>query len=141
MTGQVSEPQRDRLPDQQPEDPPAPGQLTDPSDQLLVHPCVHELFQLPVTAEHAERRVPGTDKVPGRRHDLPQHHRQAQLAGYQGIGAQQPAQPPLGGQHVIGAVYQLHQQLIQFQPRYVRKTQPAHRVGGAGAARYFGSRR
>ena len=141
MTGQVSEPQRDRLPDQQPENPPAPGQLTDPAGQLLVHPCVHELFQLPVTAEHAERRVPGTDKVPGRPHDLPQHHRQAQLPGHQGIGAQQPAQPPLGGQHVIGAVYQLHQQLIQLQPRYVRKTQSAHRVGGAGATRYFGSRR
>ena len=91
MTGQVSEPQRDRLPDQQPEYPPTPGQLTDPSDQLLVHPCVHELFQLPVTAKHAERRVPGTDKVPGRPHDLPQHRRQAQLAGYQGVGAQQPA--------------------------------------------------
>ena len=141
MTGQVSEPQRDRLPDQQPENPPAPGQLTDPSDQLLVHPCVYELFQLPVTAQHAERRVPGTDKVPGRRHDLPQHHWQAQLAGYQGIGAQQSAQPPLGGQRIIGAVYQLHQQLIQFQPRHVRKPQPASRVGGPGAARYFRSRR
>ena len=141
MTGQVSEPQRDRLADQQPEDPLAPGQLTDPCDQLLVHPRVHELFQLPVTAQHAERRVPGTDQLPGRPHDLPQHHRQAQLAGYQGIGAQQPAQPPLGGQHVIGAVYQLHQQLIQFQPRHVRETQPAHHLGGAGAPRCSGSRR
>jgi hypothetical protein len=44
----------------------------------------------------------------------------------------------LGGQHVIGAVYQ---QLIQLQPRYVRKTQSAHRVGGSGTTRYFGSRR
>ena len=103
MTGQVSEPERDRLPDQQPEDPPAPGQLTDPGDQL------------PVTAQHPERRVPGTDKVPGRRHDLPQHHRQAHLPCYQGIGAQQSAQPSLGGQHIIRAIYQLHQQLIQFQ--------------------------
>ena len=82
MTGQVSEPQRDRLPDQQPENPLTPGQLADPSDQLLVHPCVHELFQLPVTAKHPESRVPGTDKVPGRLHNLPQHHRQAQLPGY-----------------------------------------------------------
>jgi hypothetical protein len=141
MTGQVSEPQRDRLPDQQPEDPPAPGQLTDPGGQLLIHPGVHELFQLPVTAQHAERRVPGTDKLPGRAHDLPQHHRQAQLAGYQGIGPQQPAQPPLGGQHLIGALHQLPQQLIQLQPRHVSKTQPAHRVGGAGAPRCSGSRR
>ena len=141
MTGQVSEPQRDRLPDQQPENPPAPGQLTDPGGQLLIHPRVHELFQLPVPAQHAERRVPGTDQLPGRPHDLPQHHRQAQLPGYQGIGPQQPAQPPLGGQHVIGAVRQLPQQLIQLQPRHVRKTQPAHHLGGAGAPRYSGSRR
>jgi hypothetical protein len=141
MTGQVSEPERDRLPDQQPEDPLAPGQVTDPGDQLLAHACVHELFQLSVTAEHAECRVPGTDKVPRRRHDLPQHHRQAQLAGYQGIGAQQPAQPPLGGQHIIGAVYQLHQQLIQLQPWYVRKTQPASRIRCTGTARYFRGRR
>jgi hypothetical protein len=141
MTGQVSEPQRDRLGAQQPENPPAPGQLTDPFDQFLIHPFVHELFQLAVTAKHAERRVPGTDKVPGRPHDLPQHHRQAQLAGYQGIGTQQPAQAPLGGQHVVGAVYQLHQQLIQFQPRHVRETQSAHRIGGAGASRYSGIRR
>jgi hypothetical protein len=41
----------------------------------------------------------------------------------------------------VGAVCQLHQQLIQFQPRYVRKTQPASRVGGAGAARHFRDRR
>jgi len=47
----------------------------------------------------------------------------------------------VAGQHVIGAVYQLHQQLIQFQPRYVRETQSAHRVGGAGATQYFGTRR
>jgi hypothetical protein len=47
----------------------------------------------------------------------------------------------LGGQHVIGALYQLHQQLIQLQPRRVRETQPARHLGGAGAPQYFRSRR
>ena len=99
-----------------------------------------ELFKLSVTAKHAERRVPGTHKVPGRGYDLPQHHWQAEFPGYQSIGAQQSAQPPLSGQHVIRAVYQLEQQLIQLQLRYVRKTQPASRFGGAGAARYIRDR-
>jgi hypothetical protein len=121
VTGQVSEPDRDRLPDQQPEDPPAPGQVTDPGGLFLVHARVHELFQLSVTAQHAKSRVPGTDKIPGRGDDLAQHYRQAELPGYQGIGTQQSAQSPLGGQHVVRAVYQLEQQLIQLQPRYVRE--------------------
>jgi hypothetical protein len=42
--------------------------------------------------------LPG--KAPGSLHDLPQHHRQAQLAGHQRIRAQQPAQPLLRGHHV-----------------------------------------
>ena len=91
---------------------------------------MHELLKLPVAAEHAERRVPGAEKVPGGADDLPQHHRQAQVARYQGIGAQQPAQPPLRGQHVAGPVHQLHQQLIQLQPRHIGKAQPAGRVRG-----------
>jgi hypothetical protein len=117
MSGEISQPDRERLADQQTQDPPARGQVTDPRDQLLVHAGVHELLQSSVEAKHAERRIPGTEKIPGRAHDLPQHHRQAQLAGHQGIRPQQPAQPPLRGSDVISAVRQLHQQLIQFQPR------------------------
>ena len=117
MSGEISKPDRDRLADQQTQDPPARGQVTDPRDQLLVHAGVHELLQSSVGAKHAERRIPGAEKIPGRPHDLPQHHRQAQLAGHQGIRPQQSAQPPLRGPHVISAVRQLHQQLIQFQPR------------------------
>ena len=125
MSGQVSKPDRDRLAGQQAQDPPARGQVADPRDQLAVHADVHELLKSPVAAQDAERRVPGAEQIPGRFHDLPQHHRQAQLPRYQRVRAQQPAQPPLGGEHVIGAVHQLRQQLIQFQPRRVRKTQSA----------------
>ena len=65
MTGQASEPQRDRLPDQQPQDPPAPGQLTDPPDQHLVHPGVHELRQLPVwpSTPSAAYRAPTSSRA------------------------------------------------------------------------------
>ena len=135
MSAEAGEPDRDRLADQQAQDPPAAGQVADRRHQVVVHAGVHELLKLPVAAEHAERRVPGTEKIPGRADDLPQHHRQAQVAGYQGIGAQQPAQPPLRGQHVAGPVHQLHQQLLQLQPRHVGKAQPAGRVRGPCPAR------
>ena len=135
MSGQVSKPDRDRLADQQAQDPPALRQVADPGDQLAVHAGVHELLQPPVAANHAERGVSGAEQVPGRPHELPQHPRHAQLAGNQGIRAQQPAQPPLGGQHVISAIHQLHQQLIQFQPRHIRKPQPACRIRRVRAAR------
>ncbi len=134
MSGQVSKPDRDRLADQQPQDPPALWQVADPGDQLIVHANVHELLQPAVAAKHAQRRIPGAEQVPGRPHELTQHQRQAQLAGHQRIRPQQPAQPPLGGQHIISTVHQLHQQLIQFQPRHVRETQPVYRIRRARAA-------
>ena len=96
---------------------------------------MHELLKLPVAAEHAERRVPGAEQIPGGADDLPQHHRQVQLARDQGIGAQQPPQPPLRGQHVARPVHQLHQQLIQLQPRHIGKGQPASCLRCARPAR------
>ena len=107
MSGQISQADRDRLADQQAQDPAAAGQVTDPRDQIVVHAGVHELLQLSAAAEHAECCVPGAEKVPGSRHDLPQHHRQAQLASHHGVRPHQPAQPPLRGQYVISAVQQL----------------------------------
>ena len=123
MGSKVRNADRDRLADQQAEDSLTPGQRTDASDQLVVQADVHKLFEFPIPAEHAERCVPGTQKVPGRPHDLAQHDWEAQLAGHQSIGAQQPAQPSLTGQHVISAVHELHEQLIQFEPGHVRKAQ------------------
>jgi hypothetical protein len=46
----------------------------------------------------------------------------------------QPAQPTLRGQDVAGPVHQLHQQLVQPQPRHVRKG-PGRRPRPATAAR------
>ena len=128
MRAEVGEPDRDRLAGQQPQDAPAAGRLTDPRDQPAVHAGVHELLQPPVTADNAERRVPGAEKIPGSDDNPPQHHRQAQIPRYQRIRAQQPAQPPLRGLHVTGPVHQLRQQLIQLQPRHVRKTQHVSRA-------------
>ncbi len=79
--------------------------------------------------EHAERCVPGTQEVPGRPHDLAQHDWEAQLAGHQSIGAQQPAQPSLTGQHVISAVHE-HDQPARTGDRTsrTRAVQPNRRM-------------
>jgi hypothetical protein len=71
MGAEVGQPDRDRLAGQQAQDSLAPGQVTDPADQLFVHAGVHELLQFPVAADNAERRVPGAEKIPGSLHDLP----------------------------------------------------------------------
>ena len=98
---------------------------------------MHEQLEFPVGTDHAECRGAGAEKIPRRADDLPQHHRQAQVAGYQGIGTQQPAQPPLCGQHAGGPLHQLHEQLIQLQPWHVRKAKPGP-TRGTRSARHHG---
>ena len=73
MSGQVTKPDRDRLADQQAQDPPALRQVADPRDQLVVHAGVHELLQSPVAAKDGARAgragaavVVRGPKVPGR---------------------------------------------------------------------------
>jgi hypothetical protein len=90
--------------------------------------CKPTVSEIPARAAFPQVRLPGAEKIPGRLHDLPQHHWQAQIPGYQRIRAQQPAQLALRGQHVTGPVDQLHQQLIQFQQRHVREIRPASRA-------------
>jgi hypothetical protein len=134
MGSKVRNADRDRIADQEAEDSLTRERRTDASDELIVRADVHELFEFPIPAEDAERRVPGTQKVPGRPYDLAQHDWEAQLAGHQSIGAQQPAQPSLTGQHVISAVHELHEQLIQFEPGHVRETQSPSGVRCTGTA-------
>jgi predicted RND superfamily exporter protein len=62
---EVGEADGDRLAGQQAQDPVAGGQVADLRYQVVVHAVVDELLQPPVGAEHAERRVPGAEKVPG----------------------------------------------------------------------------
>ncbi len=123
MGSKIRNADRDRLADPAGRGSLAPGRPPDSSDQLIVQADLQKLFEFPIPAEHAERCVPGTQKVPGRPDDLAQHDWEAQLAGHQSIGAQQPAQPSLTGQHVISAVGELREQLIQFEPGHVGKTQ------------------
>ena len=138
MSAEVSEADRDRFASQQAQDPAAAGEVADLRHKGVVHAVMHELLKFPVGTDHAECRGAGAEKIPRGADDLPQHHRQPQVAGYQGIGTQQPAQPPLCGQQVTGPLHQLHEQLIQLQPWHVRKAKAAGRVRGTRSARHHG---
>ena len=89
----------------------------------VVHADVHELGEPAVRGEHAERGVPGPDQLAGGLGDPAQHHRQGQPAGDRLGGAQQPAQPALGRHHLLRAIHQLRQQLVQLQARQVEERQ------------------
>ena len=55
------------------------------------HADVDELDQIPVRADHPQRRVARADQLPGRVRDPVQHHRQGQITGDHLVGPQQPA--------------------------------------------------
>ncbi|HEY5148331.1 MAG TPA: hypothetical protein VIJ23_00600 [Mycobacterium sp.] len=122
---------------QQLPDPPRGGQPADPGDQVLVHSRLDELLQLPVAAVHPDRGVPGSQQITGGVDDMAQQHRQAQIRGDRGVRAQQPPQPPLRGQHVLGPVPQLFEQLIQLQPGDIGELQPLNNTRGVLAAWRF----
>ena len=73
------------------------------SGQIIIQASGQELLQPSVTAQHTERRIPGTEKILGRRHGVAQHHRQPQVTGHQDIRAQQPTQAALRGQQIVSA--------------------------------------
>ena len=105
-------------------------QVTDPVHLVGVHADMDELFQPAVRSDDAERAVPGVHQIAGGLHDVPEHHRQAQLAGDHRVRPQQPPQPALRGQHVLRPVGQLPDQLVQRQPRRIRKGQVRIRCDG-----------
>jgi len=49
--------------------------------------------------------------------DPAQHDRQREITHDEPVGAQQSPQPALGGQHVLSAVDELGQQVVELQPR------------------------
>ena len=89
-----------------------------------------ELDQIPVRADHPQRRVARTDQLPGRVRDPAQHHRQGQITGDHLVGPQQPAQPALRAQHLLSPFHHLPQQLVQLQSRQIRERQRSCVTGG-----------
>lgn len=90
-------------------------QVADGGDHVGGHPGVDELGQVPVGGDHADRGVTGADQVTGGFDDVAQQHGQRQVTADQLVGVQQTAQPALGGQHLLRALDDLLQQLVEFQ--------------------------
>ena len=131
VVGDAAQPDRLRVLDQRTQQPLALRQVPDLLHHVGRHADVDELGQIPVRADHPQRRVARTDQLPGRLRDPAQHHRQGQITGDHLGGPQQPAQPALGGHHLLRPLHQLPQQLVQLQPRQIRERQRSCVTGGA----------
>ena len=117
--------------------------MPDPVDGVGGHPGVDELGQPAVGCDHSERRVAGADELPGRFDDAAQHHGQRQVPADHLVGAQQTAQPALGGDDLLRPLDELLQQLVELQSRQVREGEFAVVLGVdrslVGNTSHFGS--
>ncbi|EFL07517.1 predicted protein [Streptomyces sp. AA4] len=121
---QPVQPHRARVLDDRAEQALALGQPADPLDRLRVRPGVHEFRQPPVRPDHAQRRVPRFDQLARGLHEAAQQRGQGEASG-EGLGrAQQPAQPALRADDLLGAFHQLAEKLVQFHPRLIGERQP-----------------
>jgi two-component system, NarL family, response regulator DevR len=91
---EVSQSQRLRLDDQQPQDPSAFGQRADLRSSLIVNAHRVELREnSPGFVEHAQCPIAGIDQCDGRLHDLSQDHRQREIGLDEQDGVEQAVQP------------------------------------------------
>jgi hypothetical protein len=123
IIGDASQPDRVRVVDQRPQQALALRQMPDPLDGPRRHAHMHELGQPSARRDHPERRVLGTDQVPRRLRDPPQHHRERQVPDHHLVRPQQTSQPALGGHHLLCPLHQLREQLVQLQARKIREGQ------------------
>ena len=91
MRGQVVQADRRGVADEQSEDPPAVRQLADARLGLLVDPHVHELGQVPVRAQHAQRAVGGVHQVGRGLDDAAQRGAQLEPGGHRDHRTEQAA--------------------------------------------------
>jgi hypothetical protein len=101
--------------------------MTDPGDRLLVHTDMNELLQPAFRPDYPQRSVACVDQLTRCFDDASQDHRQGEVAHDRLVRAQQPTHPVLRRHHIMGAIHELAQQLIQLQQRRSRE----HNVRGA----------
>jgi hypothetical protein len=84
---------------------------------------MNELFQLAIASDDPNCRTTGVEQMTGSLDHPMQDHGKAQLGSYRGVGAQQPAQPALDGEHITRPVTEFLQQDDQLQPPHLRELQ------------------
>ena len=131
----VAQPDRPRVLDERTQQSLALGQVADPArPRRRRMPTWMNSVQPAVRRDHAERAVRRVDQLAGRLDDPAQHRLQARSPMTAG-GAQQAAQPALGGHHLLRPLDQLGQQLVQLEARQVRNVRlvPSPAVPAASA--------
>lgn len=92
VRGEIGQPDRTWLGDQQTEDALAVRRMPDLECDVVVDTAVHELLHNPVRPEHSQRGVPGVDEVSCRVDDVAEHHGQLDVGGHQVAGPQEGPQ-------------------------------------------------
>jgi hypothetical protein len=120
IIGDPVQPDRVRVVDQRSQQTLALGKVADLPGDLGVDAHVDELIQPAVRSDHTQRPVAGVHQLAGRLDDPVQNHCQVQFARDHPVRLQQPAQPAVGGAHVLGPVDQLREQLVELELGDVR---------------------
>ena len=107
MRGDVAEPQRARLLDEQPEQAAPLGPVVDLGDLTLGQADRDEFHEALVIADHAERPVASIDEVHRGLHDAAEHRFKFQAGADRDDGLEKPVHPVPGTKHSLKACLQL----------------------------------
>ena len=138
MAAELAQPQRLRVLDEQPQNPPTVWQVADSGPRRLVEPDVNEVPQRPVGADDAQCSVLRINEVASQLDDPPQHRRQAQVTADRHDRIKQTLHPVVHLQDFFGATDQLPEQLIELQVRqhrHDRGSKPWGAIPESGASR------
>ena len=117
VAGDLGEPQRVGVFDQQPEQPTPLWPVVNSGDGPLIHPDRDEVRQPAVFADHAERAVAGVHQRDRGLHDPPEHGLELQVAADRDNGLQQAVHPVPRVHDGLQTSLQLGQQVIETQLR------------------------
>ena len=114
--GDVVQPDRSRLVDEQAQQPVPGGKVTDLRDLVGAHPVVHEGTQpsLRPDVEDTERGVLGVDQGARDRHDPGQHPVQGQVGRHRHHRVQQQSKPGLLVEDALDAAQHLAEQIVEL---------------------------
>ena len=127
VRGDVGQPQRPGIVDQQAEQAASLGPVVDPRDLVLAQADRDELGQPLVLTDDAQRPVGRVDEPDRGLHDAPQGGFQVQARADGDDRFEQAAHPVPGRQHGLQPPLQLGQELVQLQLRKQLRPSPGTR--------------
>ena len=115
MRGDLVQPDRPRVVDQEAQEPVPGGQVTDLRDLYGVHPVVDEGAQPSISAhvEHTQGGVLGVHQAAGHGHDAREHPVEGQVCPHRHDGVEQQPEPFLLVERAVDPVEHLTQEVVE----------------------------